>query len=122
MNRNLSCSTDGWMLEREFYLSLFQENDLQVIIEILGNSRFAGYPPTLSIDRALDKNGADFYQITFHAGSGAGWGYGEEYVDEKIRKIIDVNIRMYDFAMDPIITPQDLGEFLTIVYEAYEAF
>ena len=66
----LSCSTEGWMLEREFYLSLSQENDLQVIIEILGNSRFAGYPPTLSIDRALDKKGSDFYQITFHAGSG----------------------------------------------------
>ncbi|MBI5096731.1 MAG: hypothetical protein HZB32_03655 [Nitrospirae bacterium] len=119
---NLSCSTEGWMLEREFNLSLSRENDLQVIIEILGNSRFAGYPPTLSIDRVLDKKGADFYQITFHAGSGTGWGYGEEYVDEKIRKIIDVNIRMYDFAMDSIITPQDLGEFLTIAYEAYEVY
>ena len=118
----LSCSVEGWMLQREFYLSLSQENNLQVIIEILGNSRFAGCPPTLSIDRALDKKGAYFYEITFHAGSGAGWGYGEEYVDEKIRKIIDVNIRMYDFTMDSNITPQGLGEFLTIAYEAYEAY
>lgn len=118
----LSCSAAGWMLEREFYLSLSQENDFQVIIEILGNSRFAGCPPTLSIDKASDKKGADFYEITFHAGNGTGWGYGEEYVDEKIRKIIDVNVRMYDFAIDSIITPQDLGEFLTTAYEAYEAY
>lgn len=118
----LSCSMEGWMLGREFYLSLSQENDPQVIIEMLGNSRFAGNPPTLSIDRALDKKGADFYEITFRAGSGAGWGYGEEYVDEQIKKIVDVNIRMYDFAMDAIITSQQLGEFLTIAYEAYEAY
>lgn len=116
----LSCSTDGWMLSREFYLSLSQENDLQVVIAILGNSRFAAYPPTLSMDRAFDKQGSDFYQVTFHAGSGAGWGYGEEYLDKEIKEIIDVNIRMNDFARDSVITPQQLGEFLTIAYEAYE--
>lgn len=118
----LCCSREGWMLVREFYLSLSQENDPQVIIEMLGNSRFAGCPSTLSIDKVSNKKGADFYQITFHAGSGAGWGYGEEYVDEQIKKIVDVNIRMYDFARDGIITSQQLGEFLTIAYEAYEAY
>lgn len=76
----LSCSTEGWMLERKFNLSLSQENDLQVIIEILGNSRFAGCPPTLTVDRALDKNSADFYEITLHAGHGAGWGFGDRRV------------------------------------------
>jgi len=70
----------------------------------------------------MSKKGTDYYQITLHASRGAGWGYGEEYVDEQIKKIIDVNIRMYDFAMDSIIAPQDLGEFLTIAYEAYEAY
>ncbi|MBI5192364.1 MAG: hypothetical protein HZA08_02850 [Nitrospirae bacterium] len=113
---------DGWMLEREFYLSLSGENDFKVVIAILGNSRFAGLPPTLSMGRALDKNGADFYQITFHAGSGLGWGYGEEYLDEQIKKVIDVNVRMYDFTRGAVITPQQLGEFLTIAYEAYEAY
>lgn len=118
----LSCSTDGWMLSREFYLSLAGENDFKVVIAILGNSRFAGLPPTLSMDRAIDKNGTDFYQITFHAGSGAGWGYGEEYLDNQIKKVIDVNIRMNDFTRGSVITPQQLGEFLTIAYEAYEAY
>ncbi|MCC6544692.1 MAG: hypothetical protein IT392_09350 [Nitrospirae bacterium] len=65
---------------------------------------------------------SDFYQITLYSGHGAGWGYGEEYVDEEIKKVIDANIRMYDFAIESIITPQDLGEFLTIAYEAYEAY
>ena len=87
----LSCSAEGWMLRREFFLLLSRENDLQGIIEILGNSRFAGCPPTLTVDRSLDKHGTDFFEIKFHAGNGAGWGYGEEYVDEQIIKVIDVN-------------------------------
>lgn len=36
----LSCSTDGWMLRREFILSLGRENEAELVFEILGNSRF----------------------------------------------------------------------------------
>ncbi|MEW6584105.1 MAG: hypothetical protein AB1442_00670 [Nitrospirota bacterium] len=77
----LSCSKEDWMLKNEFFLSLSKDNDPRVIFEILGNSRFRGNPPELSID----KMAGHFYQITLHAGNGAGWGiYDEDAVEKKL--------------------------------------
>ncbi len=115
----MSSSKESWMLESEFFLGLSEETLPEVVFEILGNSRFAGMPPELRIDKKRDS----FYEITFESGNGASWGLrGEEYVEERIKKVIDVNVEMYEFSKDGIISPQDLGEFLSIAYEAYEAF
>ncbi|MBU4304988.1 MAG: hypothetical protein KJ893_05125 [Candidatus Omnitrophica bacterium] len=63
----LKISKTSWMLGREFFLSLPRNNDPQAVFEILGNSRFKGNPPTLTIDKEKED---DFYQIDFSAGDG----------------------------------------------------
>lgn len=115
----LKVAMEGWMLNNEFFLSLPKQTDPQVIIALLGNSRLRGYPPALEIDREKED---DFYQITFNVGKGAGWGlHGEKYIKEEIEKVIDVNVRMYEFTQGGISLPE-IGKFLTMLYEVYENF
>jgi len=114
----INCSMEHWTIESEHFLLLLKETDPRVIFEILGNSRFVGCPPELSIDKA----GSDFYQITFHAGNGESWGmHDEQYIIGKIKKVIAVNIAMHEYSIDGVIPADDLGEFLTTAYEVYEA-
>lgn len=115
----LKISIESWMLENDFFLPLPVNTDPQVVFQILGNSRFRGLPPTLTIDKEREDN---FYQIDFHSGNGAGWGrYGEDYLEKKIRKVISANEKMYEFSRYGI-TAETVGAFLTLVYEVYEAF
>jgi hypothetical protein len=115
----LSCSKEDWMLKNEFFLLLSKDNDPRVIFEILGNSRFRGNPPELSIDKMT----GHFYQITLHAGNGAGWGiHDENDVEKRISVVIDTNIEMYDFVKEGFLSPENIGEFLSIAYRAYEAY
>ncbi len=115
----LRLSVEGWMFESDFFLSLPKDTDTQVIFQILGNSRFRGFPPTLTIDKEKEN---DFYQIDFHSGNGAGWGrYGGDYLEKKIRRTIGVNKEMYECSKGGI-TAETIGEFLTFAYEVYEAF
>ncbi len=114
----LSCSADHWMLGSEFFLSLRLDTDPRVVFEILGNSRFSGNPPTLSIYKDYGS-----YEITLQSGNGASWGmYGEKHIDDKIKEAIDTNIDMYEFVIDEYLTADNLGEFLTMAYKGYEAF
>lgn len=77
----LKLSLTSWMIENDFFLPLPKRTDPQIIFQILGNSRFKGYPPTLTIDKEREDN---FYQIDFHSGKGAGWGLrNEDYLEEK---------------------------------------
>jgi hypothetical protein len=116
----LTCSVEHWMLSNEFFLSLPQETNPQVVFALLGNSRFSGNPPTLSIDK--DKS-VDFYQITLQVGNGASWGmYDDKYIHKKIAEAIDTNIDMYEFFNEENLSAENLGEFLTIAYKVYEAF
>lgn len=115
----LKVSIEAWMLESNFFLPLSKDTDARLVFQILGNSRFAGYPPTLIIDK---ERADSFYQVDFHSGNGADWGfYNEDYIQEKIRKTINVNKDMYEFSIEEI-TAETIGEFLSLAYEVYEAF
>jgi hypothetical protein len=114
----LACSAEHWILSNNFFLSLPLDTDPHVVFEIIGNSRFSGNPPTLTIYKRYDS-----FEITLQTGNGAGWGlYGENHIDEKIREAIDTNIDMYELVMDEELTAKNLGEFLTIAYKVYETF
>lgn len=115
----LSMAPDGWMLHREFFLLLEKEHDPQLIFEILGNSRFRGMPPTLTIDKSV----ASFYQITLTSGDGAGWGrYDDEEIKKRITGVIEANIKMYDIVRNGRLSIDMLGTFLALAYTAYEAY
>ncbi len=115
----IAVSAERWMLESEFYLGLPKEVQPGVVFEMLGNSRFAGMPPELIIY----KKDRDFYLVRFRNGRGAGWGlYGVEYAEDRIRDVIDVNVKMHEFSRGGVISPQNLGEFLSLAYEVYEAY
>lgn len=112
-------SKEFWMLESEFFLGLSRETPPEVVFEILGNSRLIGMPPELTID----KSRREYYQIEFHNGSGASWGlHGRKFAKERIRTVVDINVKMHEFTDDGVILPQDLGEFLSLVYGVYEAY
>ncbi len=112
-------SVESWMLESEFFLGLPQETLPEVVFEILGNSRFSGMPPELTVY----KGNSEFYQIKFFNGSGASRVLcGREYVEKKIRDVIDINVEMHEFSKDGVISPGDLGEFLSLAYGVYEAY
>lgn len=114
----LQCSTDGWMLESDYFLALAPDTDFRIINDLMGNSRFVGYSPVLTVDK---RNPKHLYHITFHAGKGASWSGNYEDVDRQLRQCIAVNVKMYALACDGGITPETIGEFLTLAYEVYES-
>lgn len=114
----LSCSKESWMICSEFSLNLPKETELEVLRELLGNTRFAGNPPTLMVDK---RRAEDFYQITFSSGNGADWGLRDEgCVDERIKQVIEVNVKMYEDTLDGQILAHEVGDFLTLAYDVYE--
>jgi len=116
----LSCSKESWMICSEFFLSLPQETELEVLRDLLGNTRFAGYPPTLMVDKRRPE---DFYQIIFHSGNGASWGLkDEDCVDARIKEVIEMNVKMYEDTLDGLISPQEVSAFLTSAFNVYETY
>jgi len=116
----LSCSKKGWMIESEYFLSLVKKTKFEVLQELLGNTRFCGNPPTLIVDKHRED---DFYQIHFQAGNGAGWGrMGKDSIDARLKHLIQTNSEMYEHSKDGQITIEELGSFLTVAYQVYEAY
>ncbi len=115
----LSVSLNSWMLESELFLGLPKETEPEIIFGILGNSRFAGNPPKLYVY----KNHQDYFQITFHNGSGKSWfGTRQNELTEKIFHSIDVNILLHKFVELEMINKDSIGEFITKAYQVYESY
>lgn len=120
----LRLTPERWIMESEYFLLLSRENDPQVVFDILSNSRFAGNPPTLMVGKSmLTGSEEDFYQIHFNAGNGESWGlYDLRRVHDRVAKVIDANVELYNYAGAGFLSTDQLGEFLTIAYKAYEAY
>lgn len=115
----LNVSLESWTIESEFFLGLARNNDPKLVFEILGDSRFAGNPPTL----VVAKRHGDYFQISFHNGSGAGWvTHSEGEIKIKLNEVIKANTQLYDFSKTRFISENDLGEFLNLAYTIYEAY
>jgi len=115
----LKASAQGWMLENDFFLSLPLGTDLAILFQILENSRFSGYPPTLSISRHSPEY---YYQIELHSGYGASWGmFDDKAVADRICEAINVNCKMYELTIHGLAR-ENVAEFLSLAYRVYEAF
>lgn len=116
----LSCSRDHWMIEFENHIGLSNENDPNVVFELLGNTRFAGSPPEMTVSK---RDSGDYFQIVFRNGFGAGWGLKDKnqaIVD--VRKVINVNIKMHELALSGVISKENLGKFISTAYDVYESY
>ena len=114
----LNCSKDFWMLESEFFLGLAKENNPLVIFEILGNSRFLANPPSLTIN----ENSPYYYNLILSNGEGANWSsYSESEITKKIKKLVKVNVQLYEYSKDGFLSEEELGAFLTAASKIYEA-
>ncbi len=69
---NLRCSRLSYMLCFDFLIQLPISFDRKKIIELIGDRRFSGLPPELTV--TTDRNGQKFYQLAFHSGRGTGFG------------------------------------------------
>lgn len=115
----LECGAESWMLRREFFLGLPLDTSFSLVNAILGNSRFAGNPPCMRVDKS---DAGDFYRIVFENGTGAGWGlHDRAYVINEAKRATDVHIAMYEVARKDMLTEEGVADFLSIAYEMYES-
>ena len=68
----LRCSRLSYMLSFDFLIHLPISFSNEKIIELIGERRFSGLPPELTV--TTDRDGQKFYQLAFHNGRGAGFG------------------------------------------------
>lgn len=68
----LRCSRLSYMLSFDFLIHLPISFSKEKIIELIGEPRFSGLPPELTV--TSDRNRQKFYQIAFHEGHGADFG------------------------------------------------
>jgi hypothetical protein len=116
----LECRKSDWMIETEFFLGLPFNTEPRLIHEILGNSRFEGYPPTMMIYKRYPES---YYDVTLHNGSGESWGlHDNKYIIDRLNRIIDVNIEMYEKTLDGILSEENVADFLSTAFEVFESF
>ena len=90
---NLRCSRLSYMLSFDFLIHLPISFSKEKIIEFIGEPRFSGLPPELTV--TSDRNGQKFYQIAFHEGRGADFGLKNPRdiagsISERVKQNVDI--------------------------------
>jgi hypothetical protein len=115
----IECYSDHWMIDNEFYLNLDESADIEIVHELLGNTRFSGNPPTLMIYK-LDP--VNHFQLLFNAGWGEDWAeYDVSFLIESIYLSIDIHEKMHNIVLAGIKDTSQAEEFLSTAYEVYES-
>lgn len=116
-------SQNGWMFERTFSLGLPQTTNPDLMLRIIGDSRFSGMPPTLEIQKSDSRPAWDtYFFITFKAGKGTSWGTSTIYDHAltSVESVIAASQQMYFMAMaDMLSTQADVEKFLTVAAIGY---
>jgi len=115
----IECYSDHWMIDNEFYLNLDESADIEIVHELLGNTRFSGNPPTLMIYK---NDPVNHFQIMFNAGWGEDWkGEDMSFLLESVDLSIDIHEKMHNIVLAGIKDAQNAEEFLSTAYEIYES-
>lgn len=123
----LILSKRGYMIERSFTLGLPRDTDPAFIFRILSDEQFAGFPPSLHIEKESEvfPDWNTYYYIEFHRGSGidsGGWTL-HNTAKGNIKEAIENSIEMYEHSMiEGFSSLSDVEEFLKIEYQTYEAY
>lgn len=112
----------GWMVTSTFFLGLDRDQDTDVLFQIMGNSRFVGYPPMLTVTREEDRLDG-FFQLTFNNGTGGGGGLTDPRpILERVRLAIRTNTRLRELTAHGSIGREEFAEFVSTAYALYEAY
>jgi hypothetical protein len=119
----LRCSESGYILERTFSLGLPESTDHAFLVRILGDERFAGYPPELNVERPiLHPEWNTFFVVNLNAGHGLdsrSWTIHDSVMTEISRTISD-SCEMYEMSMiDGFHTMEAVEEFLKTAYRCF---
>lgn len=120
---SLDCSDHSFVLNRDFSLGLPKNTNPEFIFRILADERFAGTPPSLSVEESRVYPEWNFYyHIEIEAGSGMGFkGWSLNNIAKgNIESVIEYSIAMYEHSMaDGFSTMKDVEDFLKIACGGY---
>lgn len=122
---SVSCDRLGYMVEKEFYMDLPESTDPRFLWRILGDLRFTGNPPSLTVQRSvLHPEVKRFFWITFQAGEGFDSGpwemHGEAIAD--IKRTIKDACEMYEASMvEGFQSLEDVDRFLEVASRSFES-
>lgn len=112
----------GWMVTSTFFLGLDRDQDVDVLFQIMGNSRFVGYPPMLTVSREEDRHDG-FFQLTFNNGTGSKGGpMDHRPILDRLRMAIRTNTRLRELTAHGSIGREEFAEFVSTAYTLYEAY
>lgn len=114
----------GWRVSASCFLGLNRYQDTDVLFQILGNSRFVGDPPTLTINKEEDRLDG-LFQLTFNNGIGAGGGPLSVHVQpilERLRLAIRTHAKLRELTAQGTIGREEFAEFVSTAYALYEAY
>jgi hypothetical protein len=119
-----SCSMTGFLIEKTFTLGLSKDTDPSFLFRILGDPRFHGVPPTLTIQPSAWRTDWNVhYCIDIHAGDGMDTGPWtlHNVAKERLQSLIEDAAAMYEQSMvDGFETVEDVDEFLSIAERSFK--
>jgi hypothetical protein len=121
---NLKCSLLSYMLSFDFLIDLPISFSLEKILELIGDRRFRGLPPELTV--TVDMNEQEFYHLSFHNGHGAGFMLEEPAeAARSIRDRVKINIEIakcVDSLVRDLASDLAFARLKKALLTGYEAF
>jgi hypothetical protein len=121
----LQCSNSGYLVEREFHLGLPETTDPRFLFRILGEPRFSGNMPSLTIQRSMiHPEWNSYFWIEIRAGSGIDWSSWtmDKAAMGDIAQTINDSCHMYNESMvEGFASMEDVERFLEIACRSYES-
>ena len=122
---SFSVLKDRWMFERTFTLGLPRITKPEYLLKIIGDTRFSGMPPTLSVEDSDFRPEWDiYYVITFKSGKGTSLG-SQTIIDHALTSVENVILasqQTYNMAMaDRMERDDDVKRFLDVAAIGYGA-
>jgi len=124
---SISVDNQGYMVEKEFFLGLPESTDQSYLWRILADPRFAGNPPSLTVERSdnhpVKWNG--FFWIKLEAGKGfvsGPWNLHSEGIADINRTIGDACAMHEQSMVEGFHSLQDVERFLETAYRSFECY
>lgn len=121
----ISISKSSYLLNREFFLHLIGDTNIDYIQKILLNEKFMGNFPVMHMERdgIMYSEGVPIYCIKIKAGSGfhsGSFSFRQTAIAD-MKEILTTSIKMFEVSQYGIEDEETLQEFLQLAYKCYES-